>query len=62
MRLQDKIYINSEFKNMLWNMNCGPIDYITIYRIEGPKVFFSAGNGRFHATPEEIESYRKDAE
>ena len=60
MRLYDKIYINSDFKSLLWNMSCGAVDYITVYRIEGSKVFFSAGSGRFHATPEEIETYKID--
>ena len=60
MRLYDKIYIKSDFKTMLWNMSCGLVDYITIYRIEGSKIFFSAGSGRFSATAEEIETYRID--
>ena len=46
--MNEQIYIKSSFKNELENLKIGIIDYITVYRVEGDKVFFSANRGKFH--------------
>lgn len=61
--MSEKVYINTEFKETLNNLNCGyNEDYITIYRYEGDKVFFKYGKCKFHITKTELESYRLSAE
>lgn len=61
--MNEKVYINTEFKETLNNLNCGyKEDYITIYRYEGDKVFFKYGKCKFHITKAELESYRLSAE
>ena len=53
--MNEKIYITNEFKAELENLKCGFNDnYITVYKTEGDKVFFSAGRGRFHLTKGEV--------
>ncbi len=56
--MKEQIYINSAFKSQLENLKIGIVDYITVYRIEGDKVFFSANRGKFHMTKEELEEAR----
>jgi hypothetical protein len=54
------IKLNQRSKDMFANMGCGYIEHITIYRKEGNKIFFSAGNGRFHMLEEELKEYKED--
>ena len=56
--MNEQIYIKSALKEELANLNIGPVDYITVYRVEGDKVFFSANRGRFHMTKAELEEAR----
>lgn len=56
--MNEQIYIKSSFKNELENLKIGIVDYITVYRVEGDKVFFSANHGKFHMTREELEDVR----
>lgn len=61
--MKEKVYINSEFKQTLENLNCGyGEDYITIYKYEGDKVFFKYGKCKLHVTKSELESYKLTAE
>jgi hypothetical protein len=55
--MNEVIYLNEKSKEVFRNLGCGIVDYITIYRTEGPKLFFSAGPGRFHMMEDELESY-----
>jgi hypothetical protein len=56
--MNEQIYIKSSFKDELQNLKIGTVDYITVYRVEGDKVFFSANRGKFHMTKEELEEVR----
>lgn len=63
MSEKEKVYINTEFKDTLKNLNCGRgEDYITIYRYEGDRVFFRYGRCKFHITKAELELYRLTSE
>jgi len=54
--MADKVYINSVFKQELSNLNCGfGEDFITVYRTEGDKVFFTYGSCKLHVTKKELE-------
>jgi hypothetical protein len=54
MKINERVYVKSEFADLLRNMNCGIVDYITIYRIEEGKVFFRANSAKLHLTREEF--------
>ena len=56
--MNEQIYIKSTFKEELENLKIGIVDYITVYRVEGDKVFFSANRGKFHMTKAELEEVR----
>lgn len=56
--MNERIYIKSSFKAELENLNIGLVDFITVYRVEGNKVFFSANYGKFHMTMEELSDAR----
>jgi hypothetical protein len=58
MKLNEKVYINSEFKDLLRGMNVGIVDYIVVYKKEGDKIFFKANNAKLHLTKEEFEEIR----
>ena len=58
MKINEKVYVNSEFKDLLRSMNVGIVDYIVVYRVEGDKVFFKANNARLHLTKDEFEEVR----
>ncbi len=58
MKLNEKVYIKSEFKDLLRSMNVGIVDYIVVYKKEGDKVFFKANSARLHLTREEFEEVR----
>lgn len=51
------IYINEKAKSIFQKLGCGIIDTITIYRKEDNKLFFRAGNGRFHMLETELPEY-----
>jgi hypothetical protein len=61
MKINEKVYVNSEFKDLLRSMNVGIVDYIVVYRVEGDKVFFKANSARLHLTKEEFEEVRLSA-
>jgi len=61
MKLNEKVYIKSEFKDLLRSMNVGIVDYIVVYRTEGDKVFFKANSARLHLTKDEFEEVRLSA-
>jgi hypothetical protein len=61
MKLNEKVYIKSEFKDLLRSMNVGIVDYIVVYKTEGDKVFFKANSARFHLTKDEFEEVRLSA-
>lgn len=56
--MNETIYINESAKEIFRNLGVGIVDFITIYRKEGDKLFFSAGTGKFHMLKEELDSYR----
>ena len=58
MKINEKVYVNSEFKDLLRSMNVGIVDYIVVYRVEGDKVFFKANSARLHLTKDEFEEIR----
>ena len=61
--MDEKIYINAEFKAELASLNCGvDDDYITVTRKEGDKVFFKYGKCKLHVTKAELEEARLRAE
>lgn len=58
MKINEKVYVKSEFKDLLRSMNVGIVDYIVVYKTEGDKVFFKANNARLHLTKDEFEEVR----
>lgn len=52
--MEERIYITEEFKQELANLGCEAVDYITTYRVEGNKVFFTANKCKFHLTKAEL--------
>jgi hypothetical protein len=60
--MEDRVYITEAFKQELVNLGCTAADYITIYRIEGNKVFFQADKCKFHFTKEELKEATLTAE
>lgn len=54
--MEERIYITEEFKQELANLGCEAVDYITTYRVEGNKVFFTANKCKFHLTKAELEA------
>ena len=61
--MNEKVYINAEFKAELTNLNCGfGEDYIIITRKEGDKVFFQYGKCKLHVTKAELEEAKLKAE
>jgi hypothetical protein len=58
MKLNEKVYIKSEFKDLLRSMNVGIVDYIVVYKIEGDKVFFKANSARLHLSKEEFKEVK----
>ena len=61
MKINEKVYIKSEFKELLRSMNVGIVDYIVVYKTESDKVFFKANTARLHLTKEEFEEVRLSA-
>ena len=60
--MNEKVYINGEFKAELSNLSCGfSEDYIIITRKEGDKVFFEYGKCKLHITKSELEEVRLTA-
>jgi len=55
--MEERVYITEAFKQELINL-AGIVDYITIYRREGNKIFFSANNCKLHLTKAELEEAR----
>lgn len=58
MKLNEKVYIKSKFKDLLRSMNVGIVDYIVVYRTEGDKVFFKANSAKLHLSKEEFEEVK----
>jgi len=52
--MNNKVYITQNFKEELEALNSGPIDYITVYKIENGKVFFKANNFKLHLEASEF--------
>ena len=52
--MTERVYIKEELKETFCKLGVGIVDYIDIYRIEGDKVFFTAGRGKFHMTRTEL--------
>ena len=52
--MEERVYITEEFKQELTNLGCSVVDYITIYRTEGNKVFFNADKCKLHVTKQEL--------
>jgi hypothetical protein len=61
MKINEKVYVNSEFKDLLRSMNVGIVDYIVVYKVEGDKVFFKANSARLHLSKGEFEEVRLSA-
>jgi len=55
--MNERVYINSELSENFRNLGCGIVDYVDVYRVEGDKVFFTAGSGKFHLTKGELKDY-----
>lgn len=61
--MNERIYINEEFKSELTNLNCGcKEDYITVYKQDGNKVFFKYGKCKLHVTKDELQQSKKETE
>jgi hypothetical protein len=58
MKLNEKVYVKSEFAELLRGMNVGIVDYIVVYKVEDGKVFFKANRARLHLTKEEFEEVK----
>jgi len=54
MKINERVYVKSEFKDLLYSMKCGIVDYIIVYRIEGDKVFFRANSAKLYLTKGEF--------
>jgi hypothetical protein len=52
--MEDRVYITEQFKQELSNLGCEAVDYVKIYKVEGNKVFFTAGKCKFHLTKAEL--------
>lgn len=52
--MEERVYITEQFKQELLNLGCEAVDYINTYRVEGNKVFFTAGKCKFHVTKTEL--------
>jgi hypothetical protein len=52
--MNDKVYITASFKEELEALNSGPLDYITVYKIENGKVYFKANRHRLHLEASEF--------
>lgn len=53
--MEERIYITEEFKQELANLGCEAVDYVTKYKVEGSKVFFTANKCKFYLTKAELE-------
>jgi hypothetical protein len=61
--MNEKVYINEEFKAELAGLNCGAgEDYIIITRKEGSKIYFQYGKCKLHVTKAELEEARLKTE
>lgn len=56
--MTERVYINSELSDNFAKLGCGIVDYVDVYRIEGDKLFFTAGTGKFHLTKAELKEAR----
>lgn len=56
--MNEIIYITPAFTELLAGMNVGLVEYITVYRIEGDNVFFSANKAKLSLTKAELEEVR----
>lgn len=52
--MEERVYITEQFKQELSNLGCEAVDFIDTYRVEGNKVFFTAGKCKFHITKAEL--------
>lgn len=55
--MNEIVYITEPLKENFRILGCGLVDYVEIYRTEGDKVYFKAGNGKFNMTRSELEEY-----
>lgn len=58
MNQRIRLTINDKAKQLFQKLGVGTVNYIEIYREEGNKIYFKAGNGRFHVTKEELADYQ----
>jgi hypothetical protein len=54
MKINERVYVKSDFKDLLYSMNVGIVDYIIVYKVEGDKVFFKANSAKLHLTKGEF--------
>jgi hypothetical protein len=54
MKTNERVYVKSDFRDLLYSMNVGIVDYIIVYKIEGDKVFFRANSAKLHLTKGEF--------
>jgi hypothetical protein len=52
--MNERIYIKEELKETFRVLGCGIVDYIDVYKVHGNKYYFTAGNGKFHMTRDEL--------
>ena len=55
--MEERVYITEAFKQELYNL-AGDVEYITIYRTENDKVFFTANRCKLHLTRAELAEAR----
>lgn len=61
--MSEEIYITSEFKTKLSELNCGTgEDYIVVYKREDKKIYFQYGTCKLHITKAEFEEVQVKAE
>ncbi len=54
MKINERVYVKSDFKDLLHSMNVCIVDYIIVYKVEGDKVFFRANSAKLHLTKDEF--------
>jgi len=58
IKAMKRISINENYKQLFWKLGCGLVEYIEIYNEDGDKLYFRAGNGRFHMLRSELAEYQ----
>lgn len=60
--MEEQVYINEQFKQELQNLGCSYVDYITVYKKEGDRIYFRANQCKFHLTKKEFAEVQKSTD